>query len=104
MSGYASRFIDMYSISFIDNTLLNKLMANVLVRMYEIFFTCFLQQREQNIREYKGWLRKFLLNLKFYKVEVEERKLFKAKVEEIRNKVRIVGGIFFIISLTLYMA
>ena len=41
MSGYANRFIHMYSISFIDNTLLNKLMANVLPRSYEIFLTFF---------------------------------------------------------------
>ena len=40
IGGYASRFIDMYSFSFPDNTLLNKLMINLLKSVYEIFFTC----------------------------------------------------------------
>ena len=88
VSAYARRFIDMYSISFIGNALLNKLMANVLSRMYEIFFTCFPKQRGQNRREHKGRIQEFLIDLTFYKNGIEERKLFKAKVEEIMNKVR----------------
>jgi len=78
----------MYSISFIGNALLNKLMTNVSSRIYEIFFTYFSQQRGQNIREYKDRIQEFLINLKFYKIGIEERKLFKAKVEEIMNKAR----------------
>ena len=78
----------MYSISFIGNALLNKLMANVLSGIYEIFFTCFPQQRGQNIRDYKDRTQEFLINLKFYKIGIEESKLFKAKVEEIMNKAR----------------
>lgn len=88
VSAYARRFIDMYSISFIGNALLNKLMTNVLSRIYEIFFTCFPQQRGQNIRDYKGRTQEFLINLKFYKIGIEESKLFKAKVEEIMNKAK----------------
>ncbi len=95
MSAYARRFIDMYSISFIGNALLNKLMTNVLSRIYEIFFTCFARQRGQNIRDYKGRTQEFLINLKNYKIGIEESKLFKAKAKEIMNKARNLQSNFF---------
>jgi len=68
----------MYSISFIGNALLNKLLINVSSRICEIFFICFPQQRGQNIRDYKGRTQEFLINSKSYK----------SGIEEIMNKVR----------------
>ena len=38
---YAIRFIDMYSISFLGNSLLNKLMLDVVFRVYESIFILF---------------------------------------------------------------
>jgi len=39
--GYARRFIDMYLIASMDNALLNKIMINLRLRLYEIIFICF---------------------------------------------------------------
>ena len=84
----------MYSISFIGNALLNKLMTNVLSRIYEIFFTCFPLQRWQNRKGDKCRIQEFLLNVKPHKSGIEQRRLFRARVEEIMNKVRKVQSNF----------
>ena len=68
-SEYAIRFIDMYSISFLVNALLNKLMLDVVFKVYESIFILFspkvnklgLMAREKSFiskAEVRGWSEK----------------------------------------------